>query len=38
MNNELEIMWKEAIVADFNVLSRHFAEGTEKNHENPQSV
>jgi hypothetical protein len=32
INNELERMWKEAIVAKFKVLSRHLPGGTEENH------
>jgi hypothetical protein len=31
VNNELEGMWKEAVVAELKVLSRH--RETEKNHE-----
>jgi hypothetical protein len=30
-------MWKEANMALFKGLSRHLPEGTEKNHEKPQS-
>jgi hypothetical protein len=30
-------MWKEAVVAYFNILSRHFPGETEKTHENPPS-
>jgi hypothetical protein len=33
MNDELERIWKEAVMAYFNVLSRHLSEGTEANHE-----
>jgi hypothetical protein len=31
VNNELEKMWKEAIMPRFKVLSRHFSGGTEEN-------
>jgi hypothetical protein len=37
MNNELERMWKEVVVASFKVLAWHLHEGTEENHEKPQS-
>jgi hypothetical protein len=37
VNNELERMWKEAVVAKFMVLSRHLPGGTKENHEKPQS-
>jgi hypothetical protein len=37
MNDESERMWKEAVVAYFDVLSRHFHGGTEESHEYPQS-
>jgi hypothetical protein len=30
----LENMWKKAVVAYFQVLSRHFSGGNEENHEN----
>jgi hypothetical protein len=30
VNNELEMMWKEAIMPRFKVLSRHFREGLRK--------
>jgi hypothetical protein len=33
--DELERMWKEAVVASFKVLSRHLPAETEDNHENP---
>jgi hypothetical protein len=32
LNNELERMWKEAVVAQFNVLSHHLLGGTEEYH------
>jgi hypothetical protein len=35
MINELERIWKETIVSEFTVLSRHFTGGTEENHEKP---
>jgi hypothetical protein len=35
VNNELERMWKEAVVTCFKVLYRHLPGGTEKNDENP---
>jgi hypothetical protein len=31
VNDELEKIWKEAVVANFKVLSRHLSEGTEEN-------
>jgi hypothetical protein len=34
MNNELESMWKEAVIAQFNVLSRNLSGGTGEYHEN----
>jgi hypothetical protein len=34
MNDGLERMWKEAVVAYFKVLSRHLPGGTEESHEN----
>jgi hypothetical protein len=37
VNNELERMWKETVVAQFKVLSRHLPGGTEGNHEKTQS-
>jgi len=37
VNDELERMCKEAVVAKFEVLSRHLPGGTKGNHENPQS-
>jgi hypothetical protein len=35
MNNELKRMWKEAVVACFNVQSRHLPGGTFENHNKP---
>jgi hypothetical protein len=37
MNIDLERMWKEAVVAWFEVLCRHLPGGTEENHQNFQS-
>jgi hypothetical protein len=37
MNNELERIWKEAVVVQIEVLSRHLPGRTEKNHEKLQS-
>jgi len=34
VNDELEGMWKETIVAYFKVLSRHLPGGTEESHKN----
>lgn len=36
MNEELESIWKETILANFKVLHRYSSEGTEENHETPQ--
>jgi hypothetical protein len=36
VNDELERMWEEVIVAYFKVLPRNLAEGTEENHEKSQ--
>jgi hypothetical protein len=33
MKDKLEIMWKEYVVAEFRVQSRHLLGGTEENHE-----
>lgn len=33
MNNELERMWKEEVLACFNVRFRHLLKGTEESHE-----
>jgi hypothetical protein len=38
VNNELECMWKEAVVAHFKSLSCFLPEWAEENHENPQDV
>jgi hypothetical protein len=38
VNDEMERMFKEAVVAKVKVLSQHFLGGTEENHENLQSV
>jgi hypothetical protein len=38
MNDELEGMCKETVVAYFNVLSRYSPEGIEENHENLRTV
>lgn len=32
-SNELAMMWKEAVMAYFEILSMHFSERTEKNHD-----
>jgi hypothetical protein len=37
VNNELERMWKEAVMAKFKVLSQHLPGRTEENHKKPQS-
>jgi hypothetical protein len=37
VNNELEIIWKEAIVAQFEAISQHLPEENEENHKKPQS-
>jgi hypothetical protein len=37
VTDELEGIWKEAMVASFIILSWHSPGGTEENHENPQS-
>jgi hypothetical protein len=36
VNDELEIMWKEEVVACFNVLSHHLPERTEGNQRKSQ--
>jgi hypothetical protein len=38
MNNELEKIWKEGIVAKFMAIPRNLRGGTEENHKNPQSA
>jgi hypothetical protein len=35
MYNELERMWKEAVIAEFKELSWHFPGQTEKNYDTP---
>jgi hypothetical protein len=37
-NNELEGMWKEVVVALFEVVSINFSGGTAENLENPQDI
>jgi hypothetical protein len=34
MNNELERMWQEAVIAHFKVLSQNLPQETEENHKN----
>jgi hypothetical protein len=36
VNDKSEMMWKEAVVAYFKVISRHLPRGTEENHEKSQ--
>jgi hypothetical protein len=36
VNNELERMWEEAVMAQFKVISWHSPGGTDENHEKPQ--
>jgi hypothetical protein len=36
MNDELKRIWKEAVLAQFKVLSRNLLGGTEENHEKLQ--
>jgi hypothetical protein len=38
MNDELERIWKIALVVYFKVISRHSPGGTEDNHENNQII
>jgi hypothetical protein len=38
VNDEFERMWKEAVLAEFKALTRHFLGGTEKNHENLSGI
>jgi hypothetical protein len=39
VDNELEGMWKEAIKAQFNLLSQHLLQGTLESHEeNPVRI
>jgi hypothetical protein len=37
VNTEFERMWKEEVVAHFNVFCRHLLGRTEEHHEEPQS-
>jgi hypothetical protein len=37
MNDELEMIWKEAVVACLKLLSRHSPEQSKETHENPPS-
>jgi hypothetical protein len=37
MINELESMWKEAVMAEFKVLYQNLPGVTKENHKNPQS-
>jgi hypothetical protein len=37
VNDKLEMIWKEAVVANFKVISRYSSGGTEVKPENPQS-
>jgi hypothetical protein len=34
VNDHLEMMWKKAVVTEFEELSRHLPGGTQKNHVN----
>jgi hypothetical protein len=36
LNNELENMWEEAVVAKFTALFRHLPGRIQENHEEPQ--
>jgi hypothetical protein len=38
MNDELESIWKEAVMACFKILSWHILGGTEENSEIPQDT
>jgi hypothetical protein len=38
MNNDLEIICKEAVVIEFEALSRHFPGRTEENHLKPVRI
>jgi hypothetical protein len=38
MNNYLESLWKETVVAQFKVLLLHLFEGTRENHKNPKKL
>jgi hypothetical protein len=35
MNNNLEMLWKEAVMAYFKILYSHMPPATKENHENP---
>jgi hypothetical protein len=37
VSNELERILKEAVASNFKVLSLHFPEGADENHEKPKS-
>jgi hypothetical protein len=37
VNNELERMWKEVVIAEFKVLLWHLPGGAEQNPEKPQN-
>jgi hypothetical protein len=36
VNNELEMVWKEAVMASFMTLHRHLPVSSEEAHQNPQ--
>jgi hypothetical protein len=36
VSDELEMRWKEAVVVEFKVVTRHVLRGTEQDHEIPQ--
>jgi hypothetical protein len=36
LNNELDSLWKEAVMVKFKVVQLHFREGTEKSWEESQ--
>jgi hypothetical protein len=38
INNELQTVWKEAILTEYKMLLHHLPGGTEEKHEKPQSV
>jgi hypothetical protein len=38
LNNELERMWKEAVISKFKVLSLHLPGGTKENHKTSMKV
>jgi hypothetical protein len=37
VKDELGRMWKESVVAEFEVIYRHLLEGTKENHENHEN-